>query len=1130
MRYLLTFCLSVAFFCSSLGQVTEAEYFIDTDPGYRNGIKVSITTGQEISKDFTADLTFVSDGFHTLGLRARDAQSRWSHTFLHPFYIFNSPATTIAAGEYFIDNDPGYGNATVITASVGSDSTVKFIAGLSSYSKGFHFIGLRFKDSRGGWSQTTLHTFYQDDNGTPVNIVSLQYYFTGNGATDSVYRYTIPTPSTSIDLNFTADLSQLPGDREYNMHVWAVNEKGVRSEVYIKKVKVCNGNPVKANFDFIALGNLVNFIDSSSGNRKYKWEFGDNKIDSVSNPTHTYLNGGNYTVKQIVSNFCNSDTVVKIIPVLTIRSIFPSKGGVSGSVTISVIGTGLNANTIFKLINNGVSISPTNVMITSPGLEAKVVFDFNTAPIGLYDLSVTNGNSSTVLPASFTVENNLPIKLAVRLIGRNRIRLSQMSKFTLEYENQSNIDLRGCVIMIGLPASATWNPESIILTEPQSPVKGDSSMCFYSENNGVNYRFYPFIVPYLPASGTGTFKFSVSVPELSEPEIIYCMYPPIYDDVSDQGRLLIADHRPAGELSTTQSVSNCFKDALQDALLEFTPLSCINNSGKNFQDFNKTFDKTACQRMKRGELEQVNTNINVDLCLDHHMIDFVAPLVPLVSTMVDCAKDVVKDKISKINRFFKIVFIGEKINNAGSHLYPCVDVFPNNLWNKMKVFVVTSVDPNEKVGTGGLTSENYFGGLELSYKICFENKNTATASAQEVIILDTLNKSAFDYSTLQLQSFGFGDTTIYVPKGLTEYATNTLLKRPGKPDLSVRTDAKLDTLTGILKWRFLSIDPLTRELISDPADGFLPPNITSPQGEGFISYSIQPKASLPHGAQVKNKASIYFDNNAPIITNEFLNTIDKQKPVSAVTNIPSEVFDTTFTVQWSGNDNGAGVRSYDVFYKINNGPYQLWQYDVSLGENIFTGKTDSVYGFFSIAKDYAGNREQTKSTAERTVTVRLANGSNKICPGSNTSFLISNAGAGSSYQWQADQGNGFTDIQNNTIYSGVNTTQLILSNPGTVYSNFKYRCKITNGLVETYSRLYTVKFENTWIGAVSNAWETAANWSCSIIPDANTDVVIPKVVTTTPVLNINGTCKSITLSKESNLLVKAGVSLNITGR
>jgi hypothetical protein len=54
--------------------------------------------------------------------------------------------------------------------------------------------------------------------------------------------------------------------------------------------------------------------------------------------------------------------------------------------------------------------------------------------------------------------------------------------------------------------------------------------------------------------------------------------------------------------------------------------------------------------------------------------------------------------------------------------------------------------------------------------------------------------------------------------------------RPAK-DLIARIHAKLDVETGLVTWRFASIDPATGEPTTDPVAGFLPPNKLSPEAK-----------------------------------------------------------------------------------------------------------------------------------------------------------------------------------------------------------------------------------------------------------------------------------------------------------
>ncbi len=50
-------------------------------------------------------------------------------------------------------------------------------------------------------------------------------------------------------------------------------------------------------------------------------------------------------------------------------------------------------------------------------------------------------------------------------------------------------------------------------------------------------------------------------------------------------------------------------------------------------------------------------------------------------------------------------------------------------------------------------------------------------------------------------------------------------------------------------------------------------NTNEPASHGFIEYSISPKAGLTDGTTIENTAYIYFDFNAPVVTNTTLNTM-----------------------------------------------------------------------------------------------------------------------------------------------------------------------------------------------------------------------------------------------------------------
>ena len=144
-------------------------------------------------------------------------------------------------------------------------------------------------------------------------------------------------------------------------------------------------------------------------------------------------------------------------------------------------------------------------------------------------------------------------------------------------------------------------------------------------------------------------------------------------------------------------------------------------------------------------------------------------------------------------------------------------VLTNNTFTEHET-VVASSDPNDKsVQPRGCGSQRAIKGTErLDYLIQFENKPSATADAFYVLVVDTLDAN-LDLGTLQLG--------------------------PSSKDnvLSV------------------SFDPTTREIIWFFNGYKLPPNVTPPEGEGFVTFSVIPVPGLPDNTVISNRAHIRFD-------------------------------------------------------------------------------------------------------------------------------------------------------------------------------------------------------------------------------------------------------------------------------
>ncbi|MBE3037310.1 MAG: VCBS repeat-containing protein, partial [Chloroflexi bacterium] len=281
------------------------------------------------------------------------------------------------------------------------------------------------------------------------------------------------------------------------------------------------------------------------------------------------------------------------------------------------------------------------------------------------------------------------------------------------------------------------------------------------------------------------------------------------------------------------------------------------------------------------------------------------------------------------------------------------------------ISVVTSWDPNDIIGPAGVGALNHVDGADvMPYTIHFENAaGLATAPAAMVSITQTLDPD-LDWTTFRLGDFGFGNTVIDVPTDSAFFQTRLDLTATRGVYLDVT--AGINAATGEVRWEFTAIDPATGDLPEDPLVGFLPPNVNGPEGEGFVTYTVQPKSSAKTGDRIDAQASIVFDVNDPIITPAIFNTLDGGAPGSTVLPLPATESTLSFPITWSGADDagGSGIATYDIFVSDNGGAYALWKDNTPDASATFTGTPGHNYAFYSRATDGVGHQEEAPAVAD----------------------------------------------------------------------------------------------------------------------------------------------------------------------
>lgn len=233
--------------------------------------------------------------------------------------------------------------------------------------------------------------------------------------------------------------------------------------------------------------------------------------------------------------------------------------------------------------------------------------------------------------------------------------------------------------------------------------------------------------------------------------------------------------------------------------------------------------------------------------------------------------------------------------------------------------LVASSDPNEKYGPAGFGNSNFISEANvMTYTIRFENKKEATAPAYRVQIYDTLS-SVFDVETVN-----FGNTSHSSP----DY--KWVMKREGN----------------VLHWDIEGIE--------------LAPNITPPEGEGYVTFSVKLKSDVDDVMKIENKATIIFDINKPITTNTWQNILDMTAPTTVMSRIQHNEGDSVVVIncQSTDNVNGSGVGQYYFYASKDDEPFDYLggSFVPSFNYTINNSKLSS-YRFYAISADNAGNIE-----------------------------------------------------------------------------------------------------------------------------------------------------------------------------
>ncbi len=692
------------------------------------------------------------------------------------------------------------------------------------------------------------------------------------------------------------------------------------------------------------------FIPSSFGNDFRKAPDKTKQVPDAK-PDETSLGSGqNITIKAEVLPF-------------SVRSVSPDRAGNEGFTALEISGAKFQQGaTVVLRAQDGSVVSTYRTAVTTNTIAA--IFDLRGAAVGFYDVVVTNPDSqSAELQNAFEViqgGGGYNLRTSVIDPGTQRSGAPRRIRLNIAANNDGMNDAFNVPVFIVVPANTPYELDRSNYIEPTpdslpSPYTPET-IPFHIDRDG--FRFIALYCPAIKAGGN--VRIGIELTLTSTTLVQTYVLPPMFaPDLVRQGN----GNSFAGTIS--RNASYCWAEFLRRILFEILArrlgADCAAAMGKVLlEGGNIASDYLQRSFTGRGGFDGWSA--------------FAGLALKAANASIECANAAFPE--------FGLVSDIWDIFQAIQYLQECLNFYPHQLIVKF----AGAFDPNEKIGPDGWGPEKFVPvNQPLLYRINFENLSTATAPAQRIAITDTL-PATLDPRTVRIREIGFKQYRYVVPDNQAFYQQRVQLD-DDVGNLKADITAGLDLVNRRIFWVIQAIDPSTGEAPLGAEAGILPPNNENGDGEGYVTFTIEPTAGQPSRTEIINLASIVFDENEAIATNAATNLLDSGIPTSAVSPLPPTTVDPDIALQLSGQDDptGTGLKGVDIYVSVDRGPFTLFRAETTGTSVLYSGNWGTNYRFYSIARDNAGNVESPPSVPDAEITTLGGNTESDLSPRPNGS-------------------------------------------------------------------------------------------------------------------------------------------------
>lgn len=929
--------------------------------------------------------------------------------------------------EYFFDKDPGLGNGTAIALNKTTVDT-SLSCSVTTLSAGLHTFFIRSYDTSGKWGMYHSGSFIKyDGTDSVLNITGVEYFFDKDPGFGKGKPLTV-IPGSDISNNFNIVIPD-NGTNSTTFHLRVQDSYGRWSLLFDTTYNLCQVYKTVPNFGFVRYGQQYSLIDSTINNinRKLVWVYDDgSKNDSIINPVHLY-SIGRHSVKLIAGSGCRIDSVTKGL-FTGIESYSPRNVMGGADYNVDVYGSGFDSS-VTATLNDGTSVmKPYNKRIVDAS-HAVFQFDFhnslNVKTVKYFDLAINFPNSryDTVIKKaiefspypdiSATPDSNTSIIRPVLEITMNQPGITgsntwHTGSLTVHYTGweylQKTYSGRG---LNGLNTVAySWARQY----GPGGPVAKMVPVTFTFDGqlqkiellgiNVINYNSDTIKISQKRFDSIPTVRYVDSLGDIPYKGWVYELVIP---EIAP-GQTYTINYRYLTPLSLSSELTSYYwkwNTGMIGSKMSDNVVGCVTYLMSSISNLLNLFPPLyvfgAVLGCGSAILQTENTVLSGNAKTLGTMGSAFANIAWGCITAIIPAAELLK-KASDVTKL--AVAAGQGINNA-VNIVPgaqqCISCFDR--LSKTTTYNFASADPNEIIGPLGYDTTNRFINSRSSvpYQISFENKPTAARSAQTVRILDTLSNK-FDLSTFQLTGFAIGDSIFKIPPFRKEYTTTIDLTK--KQKVFVRFNASLDSASRIAKWTFTSLDPTTKQVLTDTTlAGFLPPDSDGIVGNANVSFVVlQDTANNKNLDRILNRAAIIFDNNQEILTNTWKNVLDKTLPTGKIDSVRL-VSDTSFRVYYSSNDAESGIGSHKLYTAKDSGAFVALTLSPAKSV-LISGNKDSSYNLMMIPQDNVGNLLVKNSPEISFILYNLApiTGDSLICIDITKAYKVSDTTKGGSWK------------------------------------------------------------------------------------------------------------------------------------